>query len=191
METYDKLDQLRKLRLSANIVITGNEITTSDDIKIYKKNALEYGKKLRGVYTNYDTQLTVRLGVNALKEILHHDSYDPYHLQSIQAIPQFIRQAIFIDHLTNENICANPGVLSFDYYAVGLIINKIHFTVKVVVAIDNQGSYRYYDHKLTTQKKDILLDEVAGITSPRTQQEVSSLSRYKDIRLINILQIIQ
>ena len=35
--------------------ITGEEIEPNSDLKQYKKNALEYGKNLRGEYTNKDT----------------------------------------------------------------------------------------------------------------------------------------
>ena len=50
-----KKERIEKLRKSEPIEITGKEIEPSDDLKQYKKNALEYGKSLRGEYINKDT----------------------------------------------------------------------------------------------------------------------------------------
>ena len=75
-----KAERIRKLRDSKSVEITGNEIEASDDLKQYKKNALEYGKKLQGEYTNKDTGITIQLqrgrrngGIN---EVLQHDYKD-------------------------------------------------------------------------------------------------------------------
>ena len=90
-----KEDRIQKLRESKPIEISGKEITPSDDLKQYKKNAKEYGKTLQGTYTNEDTGVKVQLqrgrrngGVN---EVLQHDYKDIPHLQSVAAIPQIIR----------------------------------------------------------------------------------------------------
>lgn len=91
-----KEERIEKLRESKPVEITGEEITPSDDLKQYKRNALEYGKKLRGVYTNEDTGEQIELtGGNrrgGLREILQHDYKDKEHLQSIAAIPQIIEK---------------------------------------------------------------------------------------------------
>ena len=42
-----KKGRIEKLRKSEPIEITGKEVTPSDDLKQYKKNALEYGKNLQ------------------------------------------------------------------------------------------------------------------------------------------------
>ena len=146
-----KKNRLHKLRASRPVEITGEEIEASEDLRQYKKNALEYGKKLRGEYINKDTGEMISLtGGNSrggIREILQHDYKDIEHLQSIAAIPQIIEESIFIDELPNEDFVKYPGVRSFSYYVCGLKIGDIDYTVKAVIANQNNGK-RYYDHKL-------------------------------------------
>lgn len=52
---WEKAARIEKLRRSKAVKITGEEIEPNSDLKQYKKNALEYGKNLRGEYTNKDT----------------------------------------------------------------------------------------------------------------------------------------
>ncbi|GHT57029.1 hypothetical protein AGMMS49982_24050 [Bacteroidia bacterium] len=191
-----KAKRIEKLKNSMPIEITGNEITPSDDLKEYKKNALEYGKSLRGKYTNKDTGDITKLSKTGLEEVLHHDSFYKAHLQSIAAIPKLIENGIYIDTVENEDIEKHPNIKEYRYYVSGLKIRGIDYTVKAVIAIDKDGN-RYYDHALTQIEKSKLLAVVEGITSPARQQEVSedkntnesvSLSDCKDKRLISILQ---
>ena len=94
------------------------------NLKQYKKNALEYGKNLRGEYTNKDTNTPISLtGGNSrggIREILQHDYKDREHLQSIAAIPRIIEDSIFIDELPNEDAGKYPGIKSFSYYVCGV-----------------------------------------------------------------------
>ena len=196
-----KAARIEKLRKSDSIEITGEEVTPSDDLKQYKKNALEYGKSLRGEYTNKDTGAKIQINAQSIKEVLHHDYKDVEHLQSVAAIPQMIENGIFIDSLPNEETDKNSKVKEYQYYICGLRINGVDYTVKFVVAIDGNGN-RYYDHKLTQIEKGKLLNELDRITSPSSREE-SALSDNnqeadtsakmvesvgKDTRLISILQ---
>ena len=185
-----KAERIRKLRESKPVEITGNEIEPSDDLKQYKKNALEYGKKLRGEYTNKDTGETISLtGGNSrggIREILQHDYKDVEHLQSIAAIPQIIENSIFIDELPNEDFDKYPGVSSFSYYVCGLKIGKEDYTVKAIIANQSNGE-RYYDHKLTHIEKGKLLSIVPTIQKAGMEGN-SPLSGIKDKRLLSILQ---
>ncbi|GHT39741.1 hypothetical protein AGMMS49965_06620 [Bacteroidia bacterium] len=191
-----KSERIEKLRNSPSIEINGREITPSDDLKEYRKNALEYGKSLRGEYTNKDTGNITKLSKTGLEEILHHDSFYKAHLQSIAAIPKLIENGIYIDTVENEDIEKHPKIKEYRYYVSGLKIGGVDYTVKAVIAIDKDEN-RYYDHALTQIEKSKLLAVVEGITSPARQQGVSedkntnksiSLSAYKDKRLISILQ---
>lgn len=58
---WEKAARIEKLRRSKAVKITGEEIEPNSDLKQYKKNALEYGKNLRGEYTNKDTGETIAL----------------------------------------------------------------------------------------------------------------------------------
>lgn len=186
-----KSERIEKLRESKPVEITGEEITPSDDLKQYKRNALEYGKKLRGVYTNEDTGEQIELtGGNrrgGLREILQPDYKDKEHLQSIAAIPQIIEKAIFIDELPNEDRKNYPGVRAFRYYVCGLKIADVDYTVKAVIAEQNNGE-RYYDHKLTKIEKGKLLSIIPTIQKAGMDSDLPR-SVGKDSRLLSILQV--
>lgn len=208
----DKKRRIEKLRTSKPVEITGNEIEPSDDLKQYKKNALEYGKRLRGEYTNKDTGVTVMLSSGnkngGLKEVLQHDINDIAHLKSVAAIPGILENSIYIETVENEEVEKNPNVSRYHYYVCGLKIGDTDYTVKAVVAEQNNGN-RYYDHKLTEIEKGKLLDELAQLnqTSPsglsstgeleeteqsrpaasRGETQSSPVSQHKDTRLMSIL----
>ena len=63
ISSYKKSNKvlLDKIRGSKPIEISEKEITPSEDLKTYKKNAMGYGKKLRGIYVNKDTGNIVSL----------------------------------------------------------------------------------------------------------------------------------
>lgn len=164
----DKKARIEKLRDSEPVEITGNEIEPSDDLKQYKKNALEYGKKLQGSYVNKDTGRPIQLqrgrrngGVN---EVLQHDYKDVEHLQSVAAIPQIIENSIYIGSRENTDKEKNPNVTEYQYYVCGLKIGNADYTVRSTIAVDNKGN-RYYDHKLTSIEKGKLLDQINGQTA--------------------------
>lgn len=187
---WEKAARIEKLRKSKAVKITGEEIVPSDDLKQYKKNALEYGKKLRGEYTNEDTGESIALtGGNSrggIREILQHDYKDTEHLQSIAAIPQIIEKSIFIDDIPNEDVEKYSGVKSFRYYVCGLKIGNNDYTVKAVVAVQNNGE-RYYDHKLSSIEKGKLLSIIPTIQKAGIENNLPP-SIGKDKRLFSILQ---
>ena len=133
---------------------------------------------MRGEYINDDTNTKIEVNAQSIKEVLQHDYKDKEQLQSIAAIPQIIKNGIFIVSLPNEDVKRNVNVKEYQYYVCGLRIGNVDYTVKSVIAIDNNGN-RYYDHKLTEIEKGKLLDELDRITNP-SSQENSTLSRYKD-----------
>ena len=185
-----KKERIEKLRKSEPIEITGKEIEPSDDLKQYKKNALEYGKSLRGEYINKDTGAIISVtGGNSrggIREILQHDYKDVEHLQSIAAVPQIIENSVFIEELAKEDLEKYPGVKSFSYYVCGLKIAGVDYTVKAVIANQNNGE-RYYDHKLTNIEKGKLLSIAPTIQKAGIDGN-SPLSDVKDKRLLSILQ---
>ena len=187
---WEKAARIEKLRRSKAVKITGEEIEPNSDLKQYKKNALEYGKNLRGEYTNKDTGEIIALtGGNSrggMREILQHDYKDIEHLQSIAAIPQIIEKAIFVDEAPNEDAERYPGVKSFRYYVCGQKIGNTYYTVKAVVAVQNNGD-RYYDHKLSSIEKGKLLSIIPTIQKAGIENNLPP-SVGKDKRLLSILQ---
>lgn len=172
-----KKGRIEKLRKSEPIEITGKEVTPSDDLKQYKKNALEYGKNLQGEYTNKDTGRTIQLQRGrkngGLKEILQHDTInDTVQIKSVAAIPSIIENAIYIDSSENQDVQKNPNVVAYHYYICGLKIGSEDYTVRMVEAEEKDGN-RYYDHKLTHIEKGKLINELALI-NPSSSTELSS-----------------
>lgn len=121
-----------------------------------------------------------------MREILQHDYKDIEHLQSIAAIPQIIEKAIFVDEAPNEDAERYPGVKSFRYYVCGLKIGNTYYTVKAVVAVQNNGD-RYYDHKLSSIEKGKLLSIIPTIQKAGIENNLPP-SVGKDKRLLSILQ---
>ncbi|WP_439242496.1 LPD38 domain-containing protein [Lonepinella sp. BR2474] len=183
-----KAESLEKLRNSKPIKISGKEIEPSKDIKQYQRNALEYGKSLRGVYTNKDTRGRINLTRSSILEVLHHDFKNLEHLQSVAAIPQIIENATYIDTLPNDEDNKNFDIDEYDYYVAGLNIGGKDYTVKAVVGNGRDGE-KYYDHKLSPIEKDELLSLALRITSSERTKENSSLSEVDDKRLLQILQV--
>ena len=181
---WEKIARIEKLRKAKAIEITGEEIAPSDDLKQYKKNALDYGKALRGEYTNKDTGAKVLLAKNALKEVLQHDYKDVEQLQSIVAIPKIIEESIYIDSEKNNDSKIDAD--AFDYYVSGLKIGGVDYAVRSVIVKLKDGT-RYYDHKLTQIEKGKLIDSLVG-TTPGFNQTESPVSVSKDKRLVSILQ---
>lgn len=160
---WEKRSQIEKLRKSESASITGKEIEVTDDYKQNKKNALEYGKKLQGEYTNADTGVSVQLqrgrkngGIN---EVLQHNYKDDSYILSVAAIPQIIEKSIYIDREPNKDTTKNPDVVEYQHFVGGLKIGGEDYTVHSLVAVDKHGN-RYYDHNLTHIEKTKLLDSI-------------------------------
>ncbi|MDO5035841.1 MAG: hypothetical protein Q4D93_02650 [Porphyromonas sp.] len=186
---WEKVARIEKLRNSEDPIITGDEIKPDDDIKVYKKNALEYGKKIRDFYTNKDTGAKIALTKSGIQEVLNHDYKDKEQLQSIAAIPQIIEKSIYIDTWDNEDKSKNPDVKSYHYYISGLKIGDVDYTARMVIAERNNGD-QYYDHKLSSIEKKKLLDSLSLITTQGFSQEAENeapLSHVKDTKLLSIL----
>ena len=181
-----KAESLEKLREAETIRISGREIEPSEDFRQYRRNAMEYGKTLRGSYVNEDTGREISLGRAGVTEVLHHDISNPEHLQSVVAIPEIIENSIYIDTLPNEDLAKNPDIKEYEYYIAGLNIGGADYTVRASVGIATTGD-KYYDHKLTKIEKGDLLEMTSRLSSAEISNQ-SPLSEVNDKRLLQILQ---
>ncbi|HFC8527460.1 TPA: hypothetical protein ACFRGQ_000069 [Neisseria lactamica] len=181
-----KSESLEKLRRAETIRISGREIPEGGNLREYKRNALEYGKSLRGSYVNKDTGREITLGASGVKEVLQHDYKDAEHLQSIAAIPQIIENAVYIDTLPNEDGKV-PHIKEFEYYLAGLNIGGTDYTVRAAVGVSDFGD-RYYDHKLTQIEKGKLLEARHSDNKSGVPQQQNALGNFDDKRLLQILQ---
>lgn len=185
-EERSKSESLEKLRRAETIRISGREIPEGGNLREYKRNALEYGKSLRGSYVNKDTGREITLGASGVKEVLQHDYKDAEHLQSIAAIPQIIENAVYIDTLPNEDSKV-PHIKEFEYYLAGLNIGGTDYTVRAAVGVSDFGD-RYYDHKLTQIEKGKLLEARHSDNKSGVPQQQNALGNFDDKRLLQILQ---
>lgn len=184
---WEKPYRIEKLRRAKNAVISGTEIEESDDMKEYRKNALVYGKSLRGEYRNADTNSSIIINRDSITEVLHHDGNDVAHIQSIAAIPQLIENGIYITSEPVSQVSSEKlkNAKEVQYYACGLNIGGVPYTVKFVVAEYENGE-RYYDHALTQIEKGDLLNRAE--LSSTVADSKSPISDIKDKRLVLILQ---
>lgn len=193
-----KRARIEKLRRSEPVAISGREIEYSKDIKQFKKNALEYGKTLQGVYTNEDMGVAIQLQRGrrngGLKEVLQHDLSDEAHIKSIAAIPGIIEKSTYIESQPNRDVEKNPDVKRYEHYVCGLRIGSEDYTVHSIVAADKNGD-RYYDHKLSHIEKGRLLDFIEAkqpmerILTPMSGTEPTIRSERKIKELISLLQV--
>ena len=194
---WEKAKRLEKLIKSESVQITGTEIAYSDNIKEYKKNAIQYGKNLRGEYENLDSGkhiiLTSGKKNGGIYEILEHDYKDKDHLQSIAAIPQIIEKSIYISSQKNEDTKKHPNIERYEYYLCGLKIENKDYTVKAVVAKTLDGK-RYYDHKLTDIEKGQLIESLKKYSVQKSSVSITTQTpdnerfQLKDKRLYQICQ---
>lgn len=196
---WEKTLQIEKLRKSKAVSISGKEFEITDDFKQNKKNALKYSQSFTGEYTNTDTGTTIAIyrgrqngGVN---EVLQHNYKDIPHIQSIAAIPDIIKNSIYIESQPNNDVEKNPNVAEYQCYVCGLNIAGEDYTVLAKIAVDKKGN-RYYDHNLTAVEKGKLIDiannEQSAVasgfgTTPDTKSTTNSQRKYRE--LLSILQI--
>ena len=194
---WEKRARVEKLRKSESASITGGEIEITDDYKQNKKNALEYGKRLQGEYTNADTGVSVQLQRGrrngGIKEVLQHNYKDAAHILSIAAIPQIIEKSVYIESEANNDTAKNPDVVEYQHFVCGLKIGNEDYTVHSLVAVDKHGN-RYYDHNLTHIEKTKLLDSIERQAvkgqgfDTTSSTELTTLNGYKGKKLLELLQ---
>ncbi len=98
-----------------------------------------------------------------------------------------LNNAIFITE--EPNVKNNRKFDSYRYYVVGLNIDGVSYTAKIVIGV-KQGK-KYYDHRLTQIEKSRLIDNINQPTLGFTTEGNASLPPYavgEDTRLFSILQ---
>ena len=181
---WEKAARIEKLKHSEPIKITGREYEGKYELN--RESAKAYIKEnLRGKYQNEDTGDTILLAKDGAQKVTSHSMGNDAHLKSIAAIPELIEKSIFIDELPNEK--NNDKYESYRYYVSGLNIGGVDYTVKLAIGVDEFGN-KYYDHSLTQIEKGKLIDEVGALSTTLPSNGQSTLSEYKDTKLISILQ---
>lgn len=199
---WEKKARIEKLKRSVPLEVTGDRYVGKYSLD--NRSAEEYIKvSLRQTFVNNDTGDKIILSRRSADKVTRHDAESEIHLKSIAYIPEMIRDAVFIEELDNEK-----GVTGFDsyrYYILGMKVDGVDYTAKLVVG--KAGNNYYYDHALTQIEKGNLLSIIDEIKCPFGEKEVLSepsslvidgikrsfgkeedLSGIKDKRLISILQ---
>ena len=191
----EKQARIEKLRESKPVEITGEEYKgkyelNRDSAKAWIKD------NLRGEYTINDTNETVAIGRKGINKVTSHSMGNEAHLKSLIAVPDIIRNAIFITEEVAEK--KNAQYPKYRYYVVGLKIGGEDYTVKVTIGVDENGN-KYYDHGLTEIEKGTLIDNLNGTNPVADNQNANgfistgaepdpSVTGSKDTKLRTILQ---
>ena len=175
-----KAERIEKLRNSEPIVVEYN-----GEYELNRKSAKDWAKKnIRGEYVNLDTQDKVAVSGVGIDEVLSHGEREEEHLKSIIAIPQMIKNSIFIEERGKEH--ENSRYERYKYYVCGLKIDGVDYTAKIVIGVKNGISY--YDHQLTRIEKGRLIDSLNELSNPVANNQASKIDG-KDKKLFSILQI--
>ncbi|MBQ8051630.1 MAG: hypothetical protein IJ197_08690 [Bacteroidaceae bacterium] len=185
LNVVEKPQRIEKLRKSEPVEITGEEYRGQYELN--RDSAKKYIKEhLRGNYQIDDTGETILLAKDGAQKVTSHSMGNEAHLKSIAAIPQLLKNAIYITELPNEK--GNGKYDMYRYYVCGLRIGGEDYTAKIVIGVDANGK-KFYDHSLTEIEKGKLIDEVGALsTTLPSDNESSSISVSKDTKLLSILQ---
>ena len=178
-----KAERIEKLRRSKPVVITGEEY--KDKYELNRESAKQWIKdNLRGEYKIDDTDEIVNIVRKGLNKVTSHSMGNEAHLKSLVAIPNMLKNAVFITEEKAEK--PNAQYPKYHYYVVGLKIGNTDYTVKITVGVDENGN-KYYDHSLTNIEKGNLIEIANGFMSTGAEP-VPSVTAVKDTKLISILQ---
>lgn len=192
-DIVEKPYRIEKLRNSKPV-----EITRTNEYPLERKSAKRWLKdNIKGEYINVDTGAKIGVSNYGIDKVTSHGEREDAHLKSLAAIPDMIRQSIYIGEAGNEK--GNNKYESYQYYVCGLKIDGDDYTAKIVVGVKN--GERYYDHELTQIEKGSLIDSLNEIAKPVAEKSepvsgfttagdapLPPYSAGKDKRLFSILQ---
>ena len=211
---WEKAQRLEKLKAAeaiiadGKIIVEGEEISENLDYLREDKNkkllqilARNLGRQVVGIYHNDDLNIDVKVSMNNIDEIKHHNILFENHIEAIKNIPEIIQRAIYIGNESNSDKTRHPNITEYKYFATGLKIDGVDYTCKSVIGVDRNGN-NYYDQSLSTIEKGRFVDIVMqknklGNLSPLISpwesefEEDSNPSANYDKRLINICQVPQ
>jgi hypothetical protein len=179
---WEKTARIEKLKKTKPIEITGEEYKGKYELNV-KSGHKWILDNLRGTYTIKDTGEKVNLSRVSANEITSHGEREDIHLKSFAVIPQMIENAIFIEE--TDNYKGNNKYDKYKYYVVGLSVDGVPYTARIVVGEKNGKTY--YDHELTQIEKGTIIDSLNGTTTSVAKND-NAFSEYKDKQLFSLLQ---
>lgn len=177
---WEKAARIEKLRHSKPVIVKYNE-----EYQLNRDSAKQWLKdNIRGEYVNKDTGEKIIISKIGINEVTSHGTQNESHLKSLSAIPQMIENSVFIDELPNTK--EHDKYDSYRYYVVGMKIDNVDYTAKIVVGV--KGDSKYYDHRLTQIEKGTLIDNLNGLSNSVAENQNAHDSISKDSKLLSILQ---
>lgn len=175
---WERFARIGKLRNSDSIDFRWN-----GEYALNRSDARSWAlENLRKEYVNDDTGEKIGVFRDELRKVTSHGTHNEAHLKSVAAIPQIIKNSIFIDERTNTK--NKNDYDSFRYYVAGINIDGVPYTVKVVVGVKDGN--KYYDHNLTQIEKGSLIDRLSKLPGAIKERP---LDAGYDTKLYDLLQV--
>ena len=108
-----------------------------------------------------DTDEYVEISQVSAKKITSHDRFNEVYLKTFVAIPDMIKNAIYLGEEFNTK--QNGKWDKYRYYACGLKIDGTDYTVRLTIGV--KGEKKYYDQSLVKIEKGLLIDNIDKQTS--------------------------
>lgn len=158
------------------------------------------------VLINTDSGKEFKVQMTGINEIKNHNIFSKGHIEAISAIPELIKNAIYISSEPNED-GRKPQYTKFHYFAYGYNLDNEDYTAKIVFTETKDGEL-FYDQSLSAIEKGRLIDIIQkknmletfnqkNIQNSSEQDEVlnplisqENLDNY-DKRLVSICQVPQ
>ena len=195
----EKAKSARNIPASNQIFLNGRNITgeieelrKNRNTKMLRVYAKQIGKTVTGTYFNEDTKTNICVFTSSISEIRNHHITADGVIESIAAIPDIIKNSVFISEERNTDP-KKKFITKYQYFISGMSVREKKFTVKSVIGID-QANNKYYDHKVFDTEKSILIDliEKRGFCSTQYGVKPHALQKpslyYDDKRLYDICQ---
>ncbi|WP_288958423.1 hypothetical protein [uncultured Treponema sp.] len=159
------------------------------------------------IVINTDSGKEFKVQMTGINEIKNHNIFSKGHIEAISAIPELIKNGIYISSEPNED-GRKPQYTKFHYFAYGYKLDNEDYTAKIVFTETKDGEL-FYDQSLSAIEKGRLIDiiqkknmletvlphiqgrdssEQEEVLNPLISQE--NLNNY-DKRLISICQVPQ
>lgn len=108
------------------------------------------------VLTNTDSGKEFKVQMTGINEIKNHNIFSKGHIEAISAIPELIKNGIYISSELNED-GRKPQYMKFHYFAYGYKLNNEDYTAKIVFTETKEGKL-FYDQSLSAIEKGRLID---------------------------------
>lgn len=159
------------------------------------------------IIINTDSGKEFKVQMTGINEIKNHNIFSKGHIEAISAIPELIKNGIYISSEPNED-GRKPQYTKFHYFAYGYKLDNEDYTAKIVFTETKDGEL-FYDQSLSAiekgrlidiiQKKNMLetvLPHIQGRDSSEQEEVLNPLISQENLndydkRLISICQVPQ